>query len=349
MGEANARADGYLSGALALAFAEGAVSDAHASPGGVAVAFSFGGDTSARALPLGIALVSDVALGGSSSATALGGVALAQNAGFNDPDETFGRGAKTVCTALHAEASVSNEGEHSSSCKSVLFIFQQSQEGDGPVVYAIKNPLDIGFNGLVNATAAKLLTDVIGMMQGSAIFGDVLGLKLVPEFQSDLIWIEMGPKGPKVGTGLGDWLGRLTGQTRSSATEAVAATALLDATTTPSDVAAKSGELTPVIAPVEPAAKAEAPVVDPTPSARTNAPTPQVPATPAPEVDASTPAAEEPAVQEPAVQEPVVQEPVVQEPVVQESAAQAPASAEPVESATSVTTSASDDLAPALS
>ena len=321
LADADARADDYLSGALSLAFGEGSKATSHASFGSLATAFSFGGDVTARSLPLGIALVSDTAIGGVSSATAAGGFALAQNAGFEEGG-MFGRGGKTVCTALYAEASISNEGRHTSSCKSVLFIFQQSKEGDGPVVYAIKNPLDLALHGLVNDEAAAMLTDVIGAMNGPAIFGDVLGLKLVPEFQSDLIRIELGPNGPKLGTGLGDWFGRLAGKKETAAPEAVTAAGLFGGASgasgsAPTAAAAKSGGLVSTVVPTAEAPKSDAPALDLTADTRPkNAPTAPAPTVQAPVIDnapAPAPVVESaPAVQAPAA--PVVSAPTVATP-----------------------------------
>ena len=217
LGNADATANDYVSGALALAFAGDSSTVAEADFGSFATAFAFGGEADARSLPAGIALAVNIGSNDSKAvANALGGVTLASY--VSGLGEAIGTEAKTVCTAVYGSAQITEGGQNVSSCTSVLFLFQQSQQGDGPVVYAIKNPLDVTLNGLMPDAAADFFATLVKGMGGPAALGDILGLKLVPGFGSDLIRVEMGPDGPKLGSDVGDWLSRL-GSNAPSTTE----------------------------------------------------------------------------------------------------------------------------------
>lgn len=209
MGVADATADDYLSAALALAFAQGSTAVSNATFGSVATAFSFGGAADARSLPAGIAFAVNIGADtAKSSATALGGFAAALN--IADDGSWGPGGGKAICTALYGSASITDGGENVSSCTSVLFLFQQYQVGDGPVVYAIKNPFDLRLHSVLTEEASEIFGFLGGAMGMPPALIDLLGIKMIPEFGSDLIRIEMGPDGPKLGTGLGDWFSHLT-------------------------------------------------------------------------------------------------------------------------------------------
>ncbi|MCF8608709.1 hypothetical protein L5G28_00820 [Gordonia sp. HY285] len=109
-----------------------------------------------------------------------------------------------MCTALYGTASVSDGGDNLSSCTSVLFIFQQSQQGDGPVVYAVKNPFSLAL-----ASPLAELLPVIGMAEQLGLelpfpkaVTDLLGVGFMPTFTDDLIRIVMSDDGPKIETDL---------------------------------------------------------------------------------------------------------------------------------------------------
>ncbi|MCF8587463.1 hypothetical protein [Gordonia liuliyuniae] len=198
-GTAHAKADGVVSGAIAIGSLDG-VGDAESTFGGVSFAAGGGSTTSsAHALPLGIA--TSVGFGYDTAATALGGFASAAG---TSPLLAGQSSASTVCTALYGTASVSDGGDNLSSCTSVLFIFQQSQQGDGPVVYAVKNPFAL----TLTSPLAELLP-VIGMAEQLGLelpfpkaVTDLLGVGFVPTFTDDLIRIVMSDDGPKIETDL---------------------------------------------------------------------------------------------------------------------------------------------------
>ncbi|WP_440712691.1 hypothetical protein [Gordonia sp. FQ] len=288
MATSRATADDYLSGALSFGFGEGSAATSHAHFGSLSTALAFGGEAVAHSLPAGVALAATVgAEDVTATATALGGIAAALNVS-DDGQQTFGPASnQAVCTALYATASVTQGGDNVNSCTGVLFIFQKSQVGDGPVVYAIKNPLDLKLTGILPPETVSIFSMLTSGMGMPDALSDILGLKIIPAFGSDLIRIEMGADGPKIGTGISDWLGGLAGQagdalgaTRSAAattiadrqvpagTEALSSTVLDDAQARP---AAPSSDPAPVEdAPVEEAPAADAPVVD-TPAADSSA------------------------------------------------------------------------------
>ncbi|GAA4671615.1 hypothetical protein [Gordonia humi] len=217
-GDARATADWYLSGAVAIAGPR-ADETATASFGGLALAVGMAGlpedpidvldllggkvyHGSANALPGGVALVFNVGYNG--SATALGGYSSAVGTSF--PVEGLANKG-TVCTALYGTASLTNlDGSNVSSCTSVLFLFQQSQQGDGPVNYSIKNPFSLRFTspltGLQNVVGA-----VDGILPEGLLPDEVVGLfdlGFQPEFTSDLIRIVMTDDGPRFETDIFD-------------------------------------------------------------------------------------------------------------------------------------------------
>lgn len=293
MATSRATADDYLSGALSFGFGEGSAATSHAHFGSLSTALAFGGEAVAHSLPAGVALAATVgAEDVTATATALGGFAAALNVS-DDGQQTFGPASnQAVCTALYATASVTQGGDNVNSCTGVLFIFQKSQVGDGPVVYAIKNPLDLKLTGILPPDTVSIFSMLTSGMGMPDALSDILGLKIIPAFGSDLIRIEMGADGPKIGTGIGDWLGGLAGQagdalgaTRSAAattiadrqvpagTDTLSSTVLDDARARP---AAPASDPAPVEdapveeAPVEEAPAADAPVVD-TPAAGSSA------------------------------------------------------------------------------
>ncbi|NLG46068.1 hypothetical protein [Gordonia sp. (in: high G+C Gram-positive bacteria)] len=202
-GTANATADAFLSGAISVG-SLGATADSYGL-GGLGLSIGAGlAQTSARALPGGIAVA--LGMGENASATALGGVAVATGflkASINGPDPDK---SSVVCTALYGTAEVTDgeTGKHYASCTSVAFIFQKSQQGDGPVVYAIKNPFSLAF-GSPLAPLNELL-DTVSALGIEAPFPtavtDILTGKVIPMFTSDLIRVTMTDDGPKFGTDL---------------------------------------------------------------------------------------------------------------------------------------------------
>ncbi|MBY4570864.1 hypothetical protein ACN95_12655 [Gordonia sihwensis] len=202
-GTANAQADAFLSGAISVG-SLGAVSDSRAT-GGLGLSIGAGvSETSVRALPLGVAIA--MGLGENATATALGGVAVAT--GFldgiaNAPDPTK---SSVICTALYGKAQVTDgeTGKNYSSCTSVAFIFQKSQQGDGPVVYSIKNPFSLTL-GSPLAPMTTLL-DMVGALGIPAPFPDsvtgILTGNVIPTFSQDLIRIVMTDHGPRIETDL---------------------------------------------------------------------------------------------------------------------------------------------------
>ena len=180
LGDATANADLWLSGAISL----GILGNAHSSAlfGLAAAVGALGGTANADALPGGVAIASIVGMpDGTANSTALGGITAAI-ANVADP--------KAVCTALYGTASVTDDGDNVSSCTSVLFIFQQSQEGDDPVVYAIKNPLDIQLTGLMPEQVAAPILQILEALQAPAALGDILVGNFIPYFGSDIVNIQ---------------------------------------------------------------------------------------------------------------------------------------------------------------
>lgn len=177
----------------------GGASDANAL-GGLALSVAAGlSTTSARALPLGIAVA--LGMGEDASATALGGVATATgflDAMSNAPDPTK---SSTICTALYGQAQVTDHatGKNYSSCTSVAFLFQKSQQGEGPVVYSIKNPFS-----LTLASPLSPLNELLSMVDALGIAApfpasvtNILTGNVVPAFTGDLVRVTMTDSGPK--------------------------------------------------------------------------------------------------------------------------------------------------------
>ncbi|GAA3958870.1 hypothetical protein [Gordonia caeni] len=184
-GNATANAQTPLSGAIAIGV--GGEANATASLGSVSLAAAIGGDANGNALPLGVTAV--VAVGGDASATALGGFAGAFPTLNEEGDEQGPN--RAVCTALYATASYTDTAGATTSCTSVLFIFQQSQDADGPVVYAIKNPLSLGLASPLGALESLLELfdeDLAGLA----------GTGFLPVFEEDLIRIVMNDDGPTI-------------------------------------------------------------------------------------------------------------------------------------------------------
>ncbi|MFZ2510554.1 MAG: hypothetical protein WAW85_05620 [Gordonia sp. (in: high G+C Gram-positive bacteria)] len=201
-GNATAKSDYYLAGAVALALG----GEAHAeSLFGLSVAASTIGKANANALPLGIALAnSSGLLNRTASATALGGVSAALS--------TIDFSEQAVCTAVYAQASVSSSnGSNVDSCTSVLFVFQQNQNGSGPVWYAIKNPLDIQLVSPLGDGLAGALSGMIGLLMPNAPddLADILAGRIIPKFGSDIVRVSFDGGTPKIETDLLDWLGGL--------------------------------------------------------------------------------------------------------------------------------------------
>lgn len=191
-GHATAHALDYLSAAIA-AGGMGSTANAFALMGVAAAAGVFGGDADASAWPGGIALAVS-ANGAKASARALGGIAMASSAAD-----------RVVCTAVFATATVSG-GSNSSTCTSLLFLFERYQVGDGPVSYAIKNPLSFGLvspvSGDADLSAVRSLLDALGA--GSVL--DVATAGLIPAFRSDLIRLELHDDGVRLRTDLVEWV-----------------------------------------------------------------------------------------------------------------------------------------------
>ncbi|MCF8570962.1 hypothetical protein L5G32_11860 [Gordonia sp. HY002] len=183
-GTGQADAGGVLSGAIAVGLL-GGTGEADSTFGGISLAAGVGGTSTAHALPFGFA--TSVGIGYDTSATAFGGFASAAGT------SPLAGSAQTVCTALYATASVRNADGNVSSCTSVLFIFQQSQQGDGPVVYAIKNPFSLGFT----SPLAGLLS-VLEVLPLPEEVTDLLDVGFMPVFTEDLVRVVMTDGGPTV-------------------------------------------------------------------------------------------------------------------------------------------------------
>lgn len=277
-GEATAKSDYILAGAVAVA-AAGGIADAN-SLFGMSLATAIGrpatqitlegldlpgealdtpdialgsprvkNGASAKALPFGIAIANssltpaellpfdlsdtDLSLGGvqdilenglpnvkqyQANSVALGGVAAAYR--------SFDGSKGAVCSALYGEARVHEQtldddgnvssSKRTNSCTSVLFIFQKQQNtekyGEGVTVYAIKNPFDVGLVSPYGDNLADFVSDATGSIVNLGPLNDILAGKFVPEYQSDIIRLEVGPNGAmKVDTDLFKWLGELFG------------------------------------------------------------------------------------------------------------------------------------------
>lgn len=245
-GESTARADYILAAAVAVA-ATGGIASAD-SLFGVSIASAIGrpatqagigpwalgsprveNSAKAKSLPAGIAIANSSLTVGElfsgllqnvpqhrTSAVALGGVAAAYR--------SFDGSQGAVCTALYGEARVRKEtlnnagdvtsSQRTNSCTSVLFIFQKQQnvdQHDGFVVYAIKNPLDIGLVSPFGDNIADLFSEIGGSLFDLGPLNDVLAGKFVPEFQSDIVRIVMTDDGPKLDSDLPEWIGGLFG------------------------------------------------------------------------------------------------------------------------------------------
>ncbi len=289
-GTGTAIADYVLSGAIGIG-GLGGTGLAHANLGGFALAAGIGdAKANAKALPGGIALA--VGLGQNASATALGGIAAASG----EHDGFTGK-AQTICTAVYGTAQVTDPttGKNVSSCTSILFIFQKSQEGEGPVVYAIKNPLSLALGNPL-----KVLSDFSAVQEAMGIklpipksVMDLLGGNIIPKFSDDLFRIVMTPEGPKL---------------ESDLFKPKADTAPAPTTAVVADKKAEPAVESPAV---------ETPVVE--------APAVETPAVETPAVEA--PVVESPAVEAPAVEAPVTEAPVVEAPV-DAPAAEAPAAVE---------------------
>ncbi|GEE00146.1 hypothetical protein nbrc107696_05920 [Gordonia spumicola] len=285
-GDAHANAPSALSGAIALGLMQG-TANANASFGGLALATSLGADAvaNAKALPGGVAIA--VGSGKNVDAVALGGITTAVSGVVDDKDAAY-----AYCTALYGTASVTDDkGKNVDNCTSVMFIFQKSQKGDGPVVYAIKNP----FSAQLAAPLALLAPFLeLGASLGMdlPIPAEALGLiktGFVPYFSEDLFRVVMTDQGPKFESDLF--------KPKAPAEEAPKADA--------APVVAAKADADPALAAAV-AEEDEAPAVTTTPSAdvtpvveapATNAPATEVPATEAPVADepAETTAAQAPA------------------------------------------------------
>ncbi|MFT4086903.1 MAG: hypothetical protein QM658_07050 [Gordonia sp. (in: high G+C Gram-positive bacteria)] len=214
--DSSAQAQGYLSAALAIA-ATGGTAVSTADFLGLSVASAIGANAvdlpglpsvkpvaKAHALPGGVAIAVVTLNDDRADVTALGGVAMATS---NPIDK-----GKAVCTAVYAAASVkSGSGANADSCTGVLFVFQQYQTGNGPVWYAIKNPLDVGLVSPMSETLTGGIAQILQVLGLPAIVADGLSGKVVPEFKSDVVRISFVNGTPKVESDLGDWLDRLLG------------------------------------------------------------------------------------------------------------------------------------------
>ncbi|MGW0037292.1 hypothetical protein [Gordonia sp. NPDC003376] len=300
-GTATANAQNHVSGAIAVA-GLGGTSNADANLLGLALALTAGpGTANATALPGGIVIVDVlgdlIPIGGTvtAEATALGGIASAL---WNPID-----GGQAICTAVYATASVSRGGNNIDSCTSVLFIFQKYQHGDGPEVYAIKNPFSVV---LVSPLSDSLAGSIATIAEALGIPEDVAALlagQFIPKFDQDLIRVSFGPDGPDIGTDL------FSTSTTTSARLA-SAPAVAGAESVSDGVVADTGGST-----VETPAATDSD--DTTPSAEPEVTAPEVAA---PEVS-------EPGVTEPGVTEP--EETAAEETAAEETAAETAEAAEP--------------------
>lgn len=311
-GTGTATADDVLSGAIGIG-ALGAKGSADSMFGGLALAAAVGDAAAdAQALPGGIALA--IGLGTKASALAFGGVAAASG--------SLGSDAQAICTAVYGTASVSDSttGKNVSSCTSVMFIFQKSQAGDGPVVYAIKNPFSLALSNPI-----KILADFASVQEALGItlpipksVMDVLGGNIIPEFTDDLIRIVMADDGPRVESdlfGSADETGDTTqtvlaAKTVSDADDSVPVTAdaVDDSVETVASADAPTAGGTPANEPNADETPAEAPKVEETPA--------EVPADDAPSDEgpvAEVPADETPAADAPAEEAPASDAPVANE------------------------------------
>ena len=228
-GEASAKSDYFLAGAVALAGGGGKASADSLFGASVATAVgrpaaqvgpigapALRNSATAQSLPLGFAIANSsnilvpngsgaLAAERHATATALAGIASASSA--MDGSE------RAVCTAAYGAASVTaKDGSNVRSCTSILFIFQQSQVGGDPVVYAIKNPFAIGLVSPFGDDLASFIANAIDTLAPDEVpdvLIDLIAGKFVPEFQSDIVRISFENGTPKLGTDLPEWLGGL--------------------------------------------------------------------------------------------------------------------------------------------
>ncbi|MCK0439334.1 hypothetical protein MUG78_07645 [Gordonia alkaliphila] len=275
-GEATASSDYYMAGAVAIA-AMGGVANADALFGGalataISVPLITKNSATAKALPMGFAIANSAHLlkGADVSATALGGIASASSAIDGSQD--------AVCTAVYAQASVtdSKNGKNIESCTSVLFIFQQYQEGDGPVWYAIKNPLDVNQVSPFGDNIADLLAKVGKLVTGGALpdpIVEAMAGKFVPELKGSIVRVSFQDGMAVFATDLPQFFQGIFGQSRASGP----LLGLSDLGLSKADVQSVSGygiggpaleqDVSPVVADrVAPPVAAERPVVDQAPA-----------------------------------------------------------------------------------
>ncbi|MFT3716199.1 MAG: hypothetical protein QM774_09700 [Gordonia sp. (in: high G+C Gram-positive bacteria)] len=219
-GDASAKSDYFMAGAIAVASTGGVAKADSLFGGSIATAVNnpiFGNkknQATAKALPMGLAISNSMSVlhPYSTSSTALMGISSASAS----VDESV----NAVCTAVYGEASVKDgDAKNVKSCTSVLFIFQQSQQGSDPVIYAIKNPLDVGLVSPYGDNIADLLSQLGDLLGGDVLPTQVIDLlagKFVPEFKSDIVRISFENGTPKIGTDIPEWLGGLFGSTNSS-------------------------------------------------------------------------------------------------------------------------------------
>ncbi|GAA4755228.1 hypothetical protein [Gordonia alkaliphila] len=275
-GEATASSDYFLAGAVAIA-AMGGVANADALFGGalataISVPLITKNSAAAKALPMGFAIAnsSHIWNGADVQATALGGIASASSAIDGSQD--------AVCTAVYAQASVtdSKNGKNIESCTSVLFIFQQYQEDDGPVWYAIKNPLDVNQVSPFGDNIADLLAKVGKLVTGGALpdpIVEAMAGKFVPELKGSIVRVSFQDGMPVFATDLPQFFQGIFGQSRASGP----LLGLSDLGLSKADVQSVSGygiggpaleqDVSPVVADrVAPPLAAERPVVDQAPA-----------------------------------------------------------------------------------
>ncbi|MFZ2510555.1 MAG: hypothetical protein WAW85_05625, partial [Gordonia sp. (in: high G+C Gram-positive bacteria)] len=199
----------------------GGTANSHANLFGLAAAIASGSSAvaNARALPGGIAIVYAPGAGQTGSATAFGGLATATATGGDD--------AYVTCSAVYATSSITTgtgaAKRNVRSCTSVLFLLQRSQEGDGPVVYALMNPLSLRLASPLGDPSR--LDGLIGVIERVApILGisvpdnlaDTLGTRFIPHMRSDIVRVSVGADGWKIGSGVVDWARDQIGGARES-------------------------------------------------------------------------------------------------------------------------------------
>lgn len=169
----------------------------------VAVATVTGARAEATALPAALAFSTADARGRTTTTTAFGGVTSASSG--------KGPGNGAICTAAFGTAEVRSGNSVTDSCTSVGFLFQRTQHDDGPIALSVKNPLDVS---LVNPFGESL-GDLIGVV-GSVVdvpdaVHDLLGARMVPRLNSDVVRVVMDPARPRLETDIPAWL---RGETR---------------------------------------------------------------------------------------------------------------------------------------